>query len=306
MINTMEKLHIGIDLGGTKIEAVVLDSNLNTLFRHRILTESQKGSEHVLCQIENIYLQAKNSIKDKKHTLGVGTPGSLSKSTGLLRNSTISCQNGLPIDSLIEKKLNHSLVIENDANCFALAESHMGAGKKYDLVFGIIMGTGCGGGFIHNGKLRTGPQRLTGEWGHSVINPNGPKCFCGKKGCVSTYISGTGLEMMINENLKINTSAEKFLNQTSYSQKEEDILNRFYEYFGLSLANIINTIDPDIVILGGGLSNHQHLYTKGLQMVYKNIFCEDPNTPILKNILGDSAGVIGAAIIGKKEFMKNG
>jgi len=301
----MNKFNIGIDLGGTKIESVVLDTNSNILFRQRILTESHKGHEHVLNQILDIYLQALNSVKGKDHSLGIGTPGSISKSTGLLRNSTISCQNGLPLQELIEKKLNHSFVIENDANCFALAESFMGAGKNYGLVFGVIMGTGCGGGFIYNGELRTGPQRLAGEWGHSVVNPNGPKCFCGKKGCVSTYISGTGLEEMIYENLKINVSAEKFLNQSMYSKKEEDILNKFYEYYGLSLANIINSIDPDIIILGGGLSNHQDLYTKGLKMVYENIFCEEPNTPILKNILGDSAGVIGAAIIGRVKAMKN-
>jgi|TARA_B110000196_G_scaffold318599_1_gene334375 fructokinase len=302
----MIKFNIGIDLGGTKIESVVLDLDSKILFRQRIPTESKKGSEHVLNQIQDIYSQALSGIQGKEHTLGIGTPGSLSKSTGLLRNSTISCQNGLPIHSLIEKKLSHSLSIENDANCFALAESFMGAGKKYDLVFGVIMGTGCGGGFIHNGELRTGPQRLAGEWGHSVVNPNGPQCFCGKKGCVSTFISGSGLEEMIYENLKIKVSAEKFLSQLIYSSKEEAILNKFYEYYGLSLANIINTIDPDVIILGGGLSNHQPLYTKGLKMVYKNIFCDEPNTPILKNALGDSAGVIGAAIIGKIKAGKNG
>jgi len=163
------------------------------------------------------------------------------------------------------------------------------------------MGTGCGGGFIHNGELRTGPQRLAGEWGHSVINPNGPKCFCGKNGCVSNYISGTGLEAMIYDNLKIKISAEKFLKQKIYTNDEQNILNEFYQYYGLALANIINTIDPDIIILGGGLSNHQGLYTLGQDMVYKNIFCEDPNTIILKNKLGDSAGVIGAAFIGKNK-----
>jgi fructokinase len=301
----MHKLHIGIDLGGTKIEVVVIDSDFNILFRQRILTESQKSSEHVLNQLQNIYLQAKNSIEEREHTLGIGTPGSLSKSTGLLRNSTIACQNGLPLHDLIEKKLNHSFSIENDANCFALAEAHIGAGKNYPLVFGVIMGTGCGGGFIYNGELRTGPQRLAGEWGHSVINPNGPECFCGKRGCVSTYISGTGLEEMIYNNLKIKVSAEQFLNQSIYSKNEKDILHKFYQYYGLSLANIINTIDPDIIILGGGLSNHLDLYTIGLEMVHKNIFCEEPNTPILKNVLGDSAGVIGAAIIGKNESIKN-
>ena len=298
----MNKFHIGIDLGGTKIESVVLDSDSNVQFRQRILTESNKGADHVLNRIQDLYLQALKSIQDEEHTLGIGTPGSLSKSTGLLRNSTIACQNGLPLHSLIEEKLNHSCTIENDANCFALAESYLGAGKNYSLVFGVIMGTGCGGGFIHNGKLRTGPQRLAGEWGHSVINPNGPECFCGKRGCVSTYISGTGLEEMIYNNLNVKISAEYFLNKPTYNNNEKIILHKFYEYYGLSLANIINTIDPDVIILGGGLSNHQNLYTKGLEMVYKNIFCENPDTPILKNILGDSSGVIGAAIIGKNDI----
>ena len=297
----MNKLNIGIDLGGTKIESVVLDEDSNIIFRQRIFTESQKGPEHVLNQINDIYLQALNSIEGQEHSLGIGTPGSISKSTGLLRNSTISCQNGLPLQDLIKKKLNHSFVIENDANCFALAEAHIGAGKNYPLVFGVIMGTGCGGGFIHNGELRTGPQRLAGEWGHSVINPNGPDCFCGKNGCVSNYISGTGLEEIIFDNLKIKISAEKFLNQKIYNKKEQSILNEFYQYYGLAIANIINIIDPDVIILGGGLSNHQGLYTLGQDMVYKNIFCDDPDTSILKNILGDSAGVIGAAIIGKNK-----
>ena len=299
----MDKLHIGIDLGGTKIESVVLDSKLNILFRERIPTESNNGSIHVINQIEKIYLKAVVNIKNKAHTLGIGTPGSISKNTGLLRNSTIHCQNGLPINKLIEKKLKRPIVIENDANCFALAEANIGAGKNFPLVFGVIMGTGCGGGIVYNNKLRIGPQRLSGEWGHSIINPNGPKCFCKKKGCVSTYISGNGLEENIKKRLNKSMSAESFLKQSIYNRKEEEILNEFYEFYGLSLANIINTIDPDVIVLGGGLSNHNELYEKGLKKVYKNVFCDEPDTPILKNTLGDSAGVIGAAIIGKMNYL---
>ena len=295
----MNKLHIGIDLGGTKIESVVLDSKLNILFRERVPTESNNGSIHVINQIEKIYLKAVVNIKNKTHTLGIGTPGSISKNTGLLRNSTIHCQNRLPIDKLIEKKLKRSIVIENDANCFALAEANIGAGKNFPLVFGVIMGTGCGGGIVYNNKLRIGPQRLSGEWGHSVINPNGPKCFCKKKGCVSTYISGNGLEENIKKRLNKSISAESFLKQSIYNKEEKEILNEFY---GLSLANIINTIDPDVIVLGGGLSNHDGLYEKGLKKVYKNVFCDEPDTPIFKNTLGDSAGVIGAAIIGKMNY----
>ena len=299
----MNKLHIGIDLGGTKIESVVLDSKLNILFRERVPTESNNGSIHVINQIEKIYLKAVVNIKNKAHTLGIGTPGSISKNTGLLRNSTIHCQNGLPIDKLIEKKLKRSIIIENDANCFALAEANIGAGKNFPLVFGVIMGTGCGGGIVYNNKLRIGPQRLSGEWGHSVINPNGPKCFCKKKGCVSTYISGNGLEENIKKRLNKSISAESFLKQSIYNKEEKEILNEFYEFYGLSLANIINTIDPDVIVLGGGLSNHNELYEKGLKKVYKNVFCDDPDTPIFKNTLGDSAGVIGAAIIGKMNYL---
>ena len=299
----MNKLHIGIDLGGTKIESVVLDSELNILFRERVPTESNNGSIHVINQIEKIYLKAVVNIKNKTHTLGIGTPGSISKNTGLLRNSTIHCQNGLPINKLIEKKLKRPIVIENDANCFALAEANIGAGKNFPLVFGVIMGTGCGGGIVYNNKLRIGPQRLSGEWGHSIINPNGPKCFCKKKGCVSTYISGNGLEGNIKKRLNKSISAEKFLKQSIYNKEEKEILNEFYEFYGLSLANIINTIDPDVIVLGGGLSNHDGLYKKGLKKVYKNIFCDEPDTPILKNTLGDSAGVIGAAIIGKMNYL---
>tara|TARA_Y100000741_G_scaffold17644_1_gene13449 strand:- start:5165 stop:6058 length:894 start_codon:yes stop_codon:yes gene_type:complete len=295
----MSKLHIGIDLGGTKIESVVLDSKLNILFRERVPTESNKGSIHVINQIEKIYLKATNSIKNKSHTLGIGTPGSISKNNGLLRNSTILCQNGLPIDKLIEKKLKRSVVIENDANCFALAEATIGSGQKFSLVFGVIMGTGCGGGIVYNNKLRIGPQRLSGEWGHSVINPNGDICFCKKKGCVNTYISGTALEKRIKRKLKNSITSKNFLNQSTYNKKEKELLSEFYDFFGLALANIINTIDPDVIILGGGLSNHDGLYKEGLKKVYKNVFCKEPNTPILKNMLGDSAGVIGAAIIGK-------
>ena len=295
----MGKLHIGIDLGGTKIESVVLDSKLNVLFRERIPTESSKGSTHVMNQIEKIYSKAVTSINNKTHTLGIGTPGSISKNTGLLRNSTILCQNGLPIKKLIEKKLKRPVIIENDANCFTLAEATIGSGKKFPLVFGVIMGTGCGGGIVYNNKLRIGPQRLSGEWGHSIINPNGNMCFCTKKGCVSTYISGIGLETKIKQKLNNSTSSAKFLNQSIYDQKEKELLTEFYEFYGIALANIINTIDPDAIILGGGLSNHDGLYNEGLKEVYKNVFCEEPNTPILKNMLGDSAGVIGAAIIGK-------
>jgi fructokinase len=296
----LTKFHIGIDLGGTKIEVAALNKAHDIIFRERVETEANKGSEHILNQIFKAYQSATQYIKNATHSVGVGTPGSISIKSGLLRNSNTTCLNGLPLQKLIEKKLNTKLILENDANCFALAEAIMGAATNYNLVFGVIMGTGCGGGFVINKQLRIGPQLIAGEWGHSIINPMGPKCYCGKQGCVETYISGSGLENDIKKKLKQHITAKDFLNKKSYSQVEKKIIDNFYYYFGLSLSNIINIIDPDVIVLGGGLSQQKELYSYGKQEVYKNIFSDYCMTPIIKNKLGDSAGVIGAALIGAK------
>ncbi|MDC0422777.1 ROK family protein [Methylophilaceae bacterium] len=289
---------IGIDLGGTKIESAVLDLGNNILFRERIPTQSHLGSNHILNQITNIYKMATESINNEAHSLGVATPGSISKKTQLLRNSNTLCLNNLPLKISIEEKLGKKIAIENDANCFTLAEATLGVGKAYSCVFGVIMGTGCGGGFVFNKKLRTGPQHISGEWGHSTINVYGPDCYCKKKGCIETYISGSGLEKIINSDLKIKISSADFLSKDNFNEQEQLVLNKFYRYFGIALSNIINVIDPDVIIIGGGLSNHDELYSIGKREVYKNIFSNEPSTPIIKNGLGDSAGVIGAAIIG--------
>lgn len=294
----MSKFHIGIDLGGTKIESILLDSKYKILFRERVPTHAEKGSDYVVNQINNIYRKTLNLIQDQKHTLGIGTPGSICSETNLLRNSTIHSQNGLPLKSILQKKLKHEFIIENDANCFALAEALLGAGKGMNIVFGVIMGTGCGGGIVINKELLIGPSRLAGEWGHTIINPNGPKCFCGKKGCISEYISGTGIENLLFAKLKKKISSKKFFEKKIFTDKEKDVLKTFYKYFGMGLGNLINIIDPDVIILGGGLSNHPPLYTEGIKEIYKNVFCENPSTPIVKNKLGDSAGVIGAALLG--------
>ena len=289
---------VGIDLGGTKIESAVLDLDSNILFRERVPTQSHLGSGHIINQIYNIYNMASESIKNEAHTLGIGTPGSISSKTNLLRNSNTLCLNGLPLKLIIEKKLGKKIAMENDANCFSLAEATLGSGKDYSCVFGIIMGTGCGGGFVFNKKLRTGPQLISGEWGHSTIDLNGPNCYCKKKGCIETYISGSGLEKIIIKELGTKTSSSDFLNKDNFNEKEQLVLNNFYRYFGIAVSNVINVIDPDVIIVGGGLSNHDGLYSTGKREVYKNIFSNEQSTPIIKNILGDSAGVIGAAIIG--------
>ncbi|EAV46520.1 ROK [Methylophilales bacterium HTCC2181] len=294
-----KKYHIGIDLGGTKTEIAILDTNLDLIYKKRLLTGSANGPEYIISQIGLLYEDAKAFISSASHSVGVGTPGSLSVDKGLLRNSNTLCLNGLPLKKLIEDKIQHEIYVENDANCFALAEAIMGSGKGHQLVFAVIMGTGCGGGFVINQSLRIGPQKIAGEWGHSVLHSNGPKCYCGKNGCIEMYVSGGGLEKILRDNNVLNTTAEQFLNRKRYGAKDRVILNNFYADFGLALGNVINIIDPDIVVLGGGLSNHQGLYDIGKKLAYNKIFHEHPTTPIVRNILGDSSGVIGAALLAR-------
>ena len=292
--------HIGIDLGGTKIEVAVLDSQDKILYRERLFTEAHLGSEHIFDQIHALYSKAVMSIQNKSHTLGLGTPGSISKKTHLLKNSNTLCLNDLPMQALLEDKLVHDIVIENDANCFALAEAIMGAGIGYPSVFGVIMGTGCGGGIVFDGKIRQGPQNIAGEWGHMVIDPQGLPCYCGASGCVESFISGGGLEKRIKNTTGNSISAMDFFRIPLKDESLKKIKQDFYARFGQALANLINILDPDIVVLGGGLSNEESLYKEGIEEVYKRIFNDMPTTPIVKNILGDSAGVIGAALIGKR------
>jgi len=287
--------NIGIDLGGTKIECIVLE-NQEEIFRDRILTESEKGPDHILNQIRQIYQKAILFIDNQKHSLGICTPGSISPDTNLLRNSNTTCLNGLPFKKILEDRLDHSLSIENDANCFALAEAIMGAGQDHEFIFGVIMGTGCGGGFVHNKKLRVGPNLISGEWGHSILHTNGHPCYCQKHGCVETYISGGGLFKILN-NQGIHLSVEAFFQKEDKNNFESKVYQNFMNDFAQAMGNIINSIDPDIIILGGGLSNIDSLYTDGINAINQYIFSETLKTPIVRNQLGDSAGVFGAALL---------
>jgi len=287
--------NIGIDLGGTKIECIVLE-NQKEIFRDRILTESEKGSDHILNQIHQIYQKAILIIENQKHSLGICTPGSISPDTNLLRNSNTTCLNGLPFKKILEDKLDHPLSIENDANCFALAEAVMGAGKDHAFIFGVIMGTGCGGGFVQNKKLRVGPNLISGEWGHSILHTNGHTCYCQKQGCVETYISGGGLLKILKDH-DIHLSVEAFFQKKDKNNIESRIYQNFMNDFAQAMGNIINSIDPDIIILGGGLSNVDSLYTDGINAINQYIFSETLKTPIVRNQLGDSAGVFGAALL---------
>ena len=193
---------IGIDLGGTKIEGIVLDERGKEIFRKRIETQRELGYRHILNRIKELYDELAAQIKNQPHTFGIGTPGAISPRTGLLKNSNTVCMNGQPVKADLENLLGRKIEIQNDANCFAMAEALHGAGRGKKLVFGVIMGTGCGGGIVHNGEVITGAQGIAGEWGHMSINPDGPLCYCGQRGCVETYISGGGLQNALRRKIR--------------------------------------------------------------------------------------------------------
>lgn len=285
---------IGIDLGGTKIEGICLDENLKVIQRKRIPTNQQNGYSSIVKSIVSLVSDVAKDISE--YAIGVCTPGAISKKTGLIKNSNTQCLIGMPLKEDIEKSLGKKIAMENDANCFAMAEAKMGAGVGCGVVFGVILGTGVGGGIIFDGKIHRGRTNIAGEWGHHTLHQNGNQCYCGKLGCVETYISGPALEKrwfeLTNRNETLSTIIQNPTHKNYQEWKKE-----FLENFGTSLANVIDILDPDVVVLGGGISNVNFLYTEGKQSVYDSVFSDLVDTPILKNKLGDSAGVFGAALL---------
>jgi len=284
---------LGVDLGGTKTEAILLDENLNVLERKRVPTP-QNNYQEILNSISSLVLELSVNISD--FLLGVCTPGTISKQTGLIKNSNTQCLIGRSLKEDLENKLGKKISIENDANCFAMAEATMGAATEFSLVFGVIMGTGIGGGIVIDRKLHLGRTNIGGEWGHHTLYRNGHSCYCGKTGCVETYISGPSLEKQWTELTGKSQILPEILSNidNTIGQKWK---NEFIENFGYGLANVIDILDPDAIVLGGGLSNIDFLYTEGIESVYNKVFSDYVDTPILKNKLGDSAGVFGACML---------
>jgi len=286
---------IGIDLGGTKIEGILLDEKYNTIQRKRIETHQENGYDSIVKSIISLVNELKEKTSEET-TVGMCTPGVTNANSGLIKNSNTQCLIGMPLKNDIENMLGYEIAMENDANCFALSESVLGSAKGYDVVFGVIMGTGVGGGIVINGTLRKGRTNIAGEWGHHTLHPNGNECYCGKQGCVETYISGPSLEKrwleITGKKESLQSIVQDFSDEKSKQWKEE-----FLENFGIGLANVIDILDPDVIVLGGGVSNIPFLYDQGKKTVYENVFSDSVDTPILKNSLGDSAGVFGACMI---------
>jgi fructokinase len=290
---------VGIDLGGTKIEGVILDKKGAQLFRKRIETRQELGYHHILNRLKEFYGELAAHIQNQPHTLGLGAPGVVSPRTGLMKNANTLCLIGQPLKSDLENLLRRKIEVQNDANCFAMAEALLGAGRGNNLVFGVIMGTGCGGGIVHKGEVIVGRQAIAGEWGHTSMDPNGPRCYCGQRGCVETFISGGGAEARYAEMFGAKKSFRQI--ESEFYAGEPDavaFMKMFFRQFGRALANLIDVLDPDVIVLGGGVSKFKALYTDGLAEVARFVFSDSLETPIVKNQLGDSAGVIGAALIG--------
>jgi fructokinase len=295
----------GIDLGGTKIECAVLDGDngLEVLTRKRIPTEADKGYYHIISQIKRLVDEVTIEVGETPSSIGFATPGVLEPETQLMKNCNTTSMNGKPMQNDIEDALVIPVKLANDANCFALAETLMGAGKNYpnaQVVFGVIMGTGVGGGLVVHNKIIDGHHGIAGEWGHNILEENGEPCYCGKRGCVEKVIAGPSLEKFYadksGKHLKLKRILDNYLNGTDAIAAAT--IDRLLEYYGRALSTLINVIDPDLILIGGGVGNIDVLYTEGYERIKKYVFNNGKlTTPICKPLLGDSAGVFGAALL---------
>ena len=292
----------GIDLGGTKIEGAIMDSSRpgEALFRLRRETGAVHGYQHILSQIEGVISDLESaSGLSRPSKIGIGTPGSLEPSTGRLKNSNTTCLNDQPILQDLERLTGSRILMANDANCFALAEALVGAAVGSGVVFGVILGTGAGGGVVVNGRILPGLHGIAGEWGHNPLRGESHPCYCGRSGCIEGVIAGPSLERFYREQggeairlpeISLRAKAgEKLAVQT---------LERLREKFAESIAAVINILDPDAIVIGGGVGNIPLLYEEQTrECVLEHIFNKELRTRILPPTLGDSAGVFGAALL---------
>jgi predicted NBD/HSP70 family sugar kinase len=295
----------GIDLGGTKIEGVVLEHQHNPvpLFRTRFPTEAHLGYQHIVQQILRMRDLLERESGQKALCLGIGHPGTLDPNTGVIKNANTTVLNDQPFDRDLVQALGIPVRLANDANCFAVAEALMGAVPEAvpdaTAVFGVIMGTGVGGGWVLHGKVRNGRQGIGGEWGHNFLDESGGPCYCGHRGCVENVISGPALERFYFEQTGQKRTLKEIvtLSEAGHDATAKETLDRLIHFFGKAMAVVINIMDPDVVVLGGGVGNIDRLYTDGPPEVQKHLFNHRIDTVFLRPKLGDSAGVFGAALL---------
>lgn len=296
----MTQIRIGIDLGGTKIEAIALDAQGKELFRKRISTP-QDDYTATLTSIESLVKEIQTSL-NKTASIGIGIPGAISPATGLVKNANSTCLNGEPLLQDLTQLLQQPVRITNDANCFVMSEATDGAAKDTAVVFGVIIGTGTGGGIIVDGKILTGVNAIGGEWGHNPLpwprdeELPGPECYCGKQGCIETFLSGPGFTRdHLSHGGQGETPAEILAQSENNDALAMASLERYENRMARALASIINVIDPEVIVLGGGMSNIKRLYDSVPRLWGKYVFSDHVDTKLVPPMYGDSSGVRGAA-----------
>jgi predicted NBD/HSP70 family sugar kinase len=294
------ELRLGIDLGGTKTEIIALDPAGHELARRRVATVPDDYAQTIATVVALVdTMERKLGARGR---VGIGTPGSLSRDTGMLRNSNSVWLNARPLKADLQAALGREIRIENDANCFALSEARDGAGQGADVVFGVILGTGVGGGIAVHGEVLRGANAIAGEWGHNPLPwPQegewpGPACYCGRHGCIETWISGPSFE---RDHLRATGTAKASRDIVREAAAGDDAcaasLARYEERLARSLAHVINVLDPDVIVLGGGMSNIEPLYANVPRMWSAWVFSDRVATRLVPNVHGDSSGVRGAA-----------
>ena len=292
----------GVDLGGTKIEIAVIEDGVrpNFLMRKRVKTEAERGYAAIVERIAELIESTYVDINQRPSLIGFGTPGISDPKTRLMKNCNTVCLNGKPLQRDLQARLGIDVRLANDANCFALSEARFGAAQNYSCVFGVIMGTGVGGGVVVEQRVLSGHHGICGEWGHNVIEPDGSECYCGKRGCVERVISGSGLEAFYKLSAGKSLRLEEIVAAAQVGDNAAKLtMQRLIEYFGKALAVVVNILDPDAIVLGGGVSNIEALYTDGVRAIAAGVFNNSFTTPIFKARLGDSAGVLGAALLAR-------
>jgi fructokinase len=293
-------IKIGIDLGGTKIEGIALSEAGDELYRQRVPTP-QGDYDGTLQLITDLVKQIETETGERG-SIGICTPGALSPATGLLRNSNSVCMNGKPVSSDLQALLQRDIRIANDANCFALSEATDGAAKEASVVFGVIIGTGTGAGIVIENKVLVGRNAIAGEWGHNPLpwpqdlELPGPECYCGKYGCIETWLSGPGIVRDHELHNNIYLDAETIDNKARFGDEDADeTLQRYENRMARSLAQVINILDPDTIVLGGGMGNIKRLYENVPTIWGDYVFSDVVNTKLVAPAHGDSSGVRGAA-----------
>ena len=293
-------MKIGIDLGGTKTEAILIDQEGKELSRKRIKTD--KNYQGTLIGIKSLVVEFENKFGSVE-SIGIGMPGAVSADSSLVKNANSIWLNGKPLKKDLENQLDRKIILENDANCFTLSEAVDGAGKNYSVVFGVIIGTGVGGGIVVNKKVLQGINKIGGEWGHIPL-PNqtdlekqhSKKCYCGLSGCMETYVSGPGFASIFNSINNESFDSHQII-EGSFKQDNRCIeaINNYVDHLARGLSLVVNILDPDVIVLGGGMSNIDYIYENINNQLQDYVFSNTLRTRVVKNFHGDSGGVRGAA-----------